>query len=205
MHDYEVLSRINDLASSLKCSYLDLNTDVTKKILATIQTSIQRKDEEMAWADSCCLQFIAKQKNGKEETFTFQTENPTVKKEWTTELRLAQLALDANNSPAWEVPEHEHRPSTKMPLFVEAQPIVKSHIQTEVRFESLKFFLRSVYLVTDFHNIFIRYDVAVITPPQNRQQDTVGLVNRTIFGWPQPTTVAVTFPYFYKINNVPAI
>lgn len=132
MHDYEVLSRINDLASSLKCFYKDLNSDVTKQILATIQTSIQKKDEEMAWADSCCLQFIAKQKNGKEETFTFQTENPSVKKEWTTELRLAQLALDTNNSPAWEVPEHEQRPSTKMPLFVEAQPLVKSHIQTEV-------------------------------------------------------------------------
>lgn len=132
MHDYEVLSRINDLTSSLKCSYKDLNTDLTKHILATIQTSIQKKDEEMAWADSCCLQLIAKQKNGKEETFTFQTENPVVKKEWTTELRLAQLALDMNNSPAWEVPEHEQRPSTKMPLFVEAQPLVKSHIQTEV-------------------------------------------------------------------------
>lgn len=133
MHDYEVLSRINDLASTLKCSYKDLTTDVTKQILTTIQTSIQKKDEEMAWADSCCLQLIAKQKSGKEETFTFQTENPSVKKEWTTELRLAQLALDTNNSPAWEVPEHEQRPSTKMPLFVEAQPLVKSHIQTEVR------------------------------------------------------------------------
>lgn len=137
MHDYEVLSRINDLASSLKCSYKDLNTDVTKHILTTIQTSIQKKDEEMIRADSCCLQFIAR-KNGKEETFTFQTESPSVKKEWTTELRLAQLALDANNSPAWEVPEHEHRPSTKMPLFVEAQPLVQTYIQTEVRIESLK-------------------------------------------------------------------
>lgn len=133
MHDYEVLSRINDLASTLKCSYKDLNADVIKHLLTTIQSSIQKKDEEMAWADSCCLQLVAKQKNGKEETFTFQTENPAVKKEWTTELRLAQLALDSNNSPpAWEVPEHEHRPSTKMPLFVEALPIVKSAIQTEV-------------------------------------------------------------------------
>lgn len=138
MHDYEVLSRINDLTSSLRNSYKDLNTDVTKHMLASIQKSIQKKDEEMAWADSCCLQLIAKQKSGKEETFTFQTETPVVKKEWTTEIRLAQLALDTNNSPAWEVPEHEQRPSTKMPLFVEAQPLVKSNIQTEVRIHSIE-------------------------------------------------------------------
>jgi Rho guanine nucleotide exchange factor 10 len=50
-----------------------------------------------------------------------------------TELRLAQLALDPNNSPAWEVPEQERRPSTKMPLFVRAQCVYKSQHQTEVR------------------------------------------------------------------------
>lgn len=133
MHDYEVMSRINDLVGSLKGTYRDINTDVTKKILSNIQLSIQKKDEEMAWVDSCCLQLIARNKNGKEETFTFQTDNPSVKKEWITELRLAQLALDTNNSPAWDVPEHEHRPpSTKMPLFVKAQSVYKSHHQTEV-------------------------------------------------------------------------
>lgn len=136
MHDYEVMSRINELVGILKCSYKDLNKDITRQLLSTIQSSIQKKDEEMAWVDSCCLQLVAKNKNGKEETFTFQTENPSIKKEWITELRLAQLALDVNNSPAWEVPEHEQRPSTKMPLFVEAQAIAKSHThhQTEVRF-----------------------------------------------------------------------
>lgn len=133
MHDYEVMSRINDLVGTLKGTYNGCNVDVTKSVLATIQSSIQKKDEEMAWVDSCCLQLITKNKNGKEETFTFQTENPSVKKEWVTELRLAQLALDPNNSPAWEVPEHEQRPSTKMPLFVKAQPVYKSHHQTEVR------------------------------------------------------------------------
>lgn len=133
MHDYEVMSRINDLVGSLKGNYRDINTDVTKKILSSIQSSIQKKDEEMAWVDSCCLQLIAKNKNGKEETFTFQTENPSVKKEWITELRLAQLALDTNNSPAWDVPEHDQRPpTTKMPLFVKSQSVHKSHQQTEV-------------------------------------------------------------------------
>ncbi|XP_055305474.1 rho guanine nucleotide exchange factor 10-like protein isoform X2 [Sitodiplosis mosellana] len=134
MHDYEVMSRINDLIGSLKGNYRDINTDLTKKILATIQSSIQKKDEEMAWVDSCCLQLIVRTKNGKEETFTFQTEDPSVKKEWITELRLAQLSLDPNNSPAWEIPEREQRPpSTKLPLFVKAQSVHKSHHQTEVR------------------------------------------------------------------------
>lgn len=135
MHDYEVMSRINDLVGSLRGKYRDINTDVTKKILVNIQSSIQKKDEEMAWVDSCCLQLIARNKNGKEETFTFQTGNPSVKKEWITELRLAQLALDTNNSPAWDIPDNEHRPpSTKMPLFVKAQSVYKTHHQTEVKF-----------------------------------------------------------------------
>lgn len=132
MHDYEVMSRINDLAGQLKGAYKDVNLDNTRKILQQIQTSIQQKDEEMAWMDSCCLQLVVRTK-GKEEIYTFQTDNPNIKKEWITELRLAQLALDPNNSPAWEVPEQEQRPSTKMPLFVKSQPVYMSQHQTEVR------------------------------------------------------------------------
>uniref|UniRef100_A0A336LM44 CSON003326 protein n=1 Tax=Culicoides sonorensis TaxID=179676 RepID=A0A336LM44_CULSO len=133
MHDYEVMSRINDLVRSLKGNYKEINLDITKKLLSTIQSSIQKKDEEMAWVDSCLLQLVIKGKSGKEETFTFQTENPSVKKEWITELRLAQFALDPNNSPAWEIPENELRPLTKMPLFVRSQSVYKSQHQTEVR------------------------------------------------------------------------
>lgn len=132
MHDYEVMSRVTDLIGSLKGCYKDMTVENTKRILHQIQCSIQTKDEEMAWVDSCCLQLVAKSK-GKEEVFTFQTDNPMVKKEWITELRLAQLALDPNNSPAWEVPEQEQRPSTKMPLFVQSQCVFKSQHQTEVR------------------------------------------------------------------------
>ncbi|XP_039226082.1 rho guanine nucleotide exchange factor 10 isoform X2 [Drosophila yakuba] len=114
MYDYEVISRIQDLVSSLKGSYKELNANTTRNVLNLIQGSIQRKDEEMAWVDSCCLQLIGRHKSGKEETFTFQTQTPAVKKEWITELRLAQLALDPNNSPAWErggshpQPAHHH-------------------------------------------------------------------------------------------------
>lgn len=116
----------------LKGNYQDLTLDNTRKILHQIQASIQHKDEEMAWVDSCCLQLVVKSK-GKEETYPFQTDNPSIKKEWITELRLAQLALDPNNSPAWEIPEQEQRPSTKMPLFVKSQPVYSSQHQTEVR------------------------------------------------------------------------
>lgn len=48
------------------------------------------------------------------------------------ELRLAQLALDPKNSPSWDVPEQERRPSTKMPLFVKSLPAYRSHHETEV-------------------------------------------------------------------------
>lgn len=131
MHDYEVMSRIADLVGTLKGSYKELTIDQPRAILQHIQSLIQHKDEEMAWVDSCCLQMMVKTK-GKEEVFTFQTNHPSVKKEWITELRLAQLALDPANSPAWEVPEQEQRPSTKMPLFVRAQCVYRSQHQTEV-------------------------------------------------------------------------
>lgn len=41
MHDYEIISRVNVLVSTLKGCYNDINVDVTKKVLASIQNSIQ--------------------------------------------------------------------------------------------------------------------------------------------------------------------
>lgn len=41
MHDYEVVSRIADLAGSLRGQYSELGQDVTRKILQQIQKSIQ--------------------------------------------------------------------------------------------------------------------------------------------------------------------
>ncbi|XP_015110242.1 rho guanine nucleotide exchange factor 10-like protein isoform X2 [Diachasma alloeum] len=128
MHDYEVMSRISDLVTQLKGTYEGISVQQTKQILQSIQSSVQQKDEDMIWADSCCLQLTTKQG----QMYTFQTENPLVKKDWITELRLAQLALDPNNSPSWEVPEQEQRPSTKMPLFVNSQPVYSSQYASEV-------------------------------------------------------------------------
>lgn len=155
MHDFEVMSRIQDLVSMLKGSYKDMSVEHTRRILNSIQGSIQRKDEEMAWVDSCCLQLVVKNK-GKEEVYTFQTDNPVVKKEWITELRLAQLALDPNNSPAWEVPEQEQRPSTKMPLFVKAQSVYRSQHQTEVNMKKISSCVKNFWSKI-FYLLFCRY------------------------------------------------
>lgn len=136
MHDYNVISRVHDLVGQLKGEYPEINSNITKNMLNNIQTSIRKKDEEMAWVDSCCLQLVVKHKSGKEETLTFRTDNPNVKKEWITELRLAQLALDPNNSPAWDAGDRDNlqRPLTKTPLFVGMYPVHKStQHQTEVK------------------------------------------------------------------------
>ncbi|XP_037075039.1 rho guanine nucleotide exchange factor 10-like isoform X2 [Pollicipes pollicipes] len=123
MHDYEVVSRIGSLVDTLKGEYPGLTTALTAQIAASIQRSIRQKDEEIAWLDACCLQ-LAVRRAGREEHFTFQLESPAKKREWTTDFRLAQLALDENNSRAWDVPEREQRPITRVPLFVKTMPVV---------------------------------------------------------------------------------
>ena len=58
-----------------------LTTALTTSIMGDIQRSIRQKDEEMSWLDACCLHFAIKGKT-KTETYTFQTRDPNVKKEW---------------------------------------------------------------------------------------------------------------------------
>ncbi len=58
-----------------------LTTALTTSIMSDIQRSIRQKDEEMSWLDACCLHFAIKGKT-KTETYTFQTRDPNVKKEW---------------------------------------------------------------------------------------------------------------------------
>lgn len=134
MHDYEIVSRISSLVSSLRGNYDGLTTENLQQVSSNIQRALHVRDEQMAWVDACCLQFTVKIKDGREkETYTFQTDNPVIKKDWVVELRLAQLALDSANSPAWDVPEQEKRPSTKMPLFVKTLPVFSSPHETEVK------------------------------------------------------------------------
>lgn len=123
MHDFDVVSRIAGLIGTMKTPYSGLTTEVTAPIMAEIQRSIRQKDEEMSFMDASCLQIAVKGGSGhggRGETYTFQTRDPNVKREWVVELRLAQLALDPDNSPGWDVLEQERSISTKMPLYVKS-------------------------------------------------------------------------------------
>ncbi|XP_026327744.1 rho guanine nucleotide exchange factor 10 isoform X1 [Hyposmocoma kahamanoa] len=130
MHDYETVSRIADLAASLKTPYAELAPEMFRALLQNIQKSIQKKDDEMAWVDSCCLQLTIR---GREEPVTFRASEPGARLAWATELRLAQLAQASANSPAWRLPAPQQAPAHKMPLFVAATPVYSSKHLTEVR------------------------------------------------------------------------
>ncbi|KOB73965.1 Rho guanine nucleotide exchange factor 10 [Operophtera brumata] len=81
----------------------------------TSPTLSRKKDDEMAWVDSCCLQLKIR---GRDEPITFRASEPGARRAWATELRLAQLAQASANSPAWRMPSNQHAPAHKMPLFV---------------------------------------------------------------------------------------
>lgn len=129
MHDYETVSRMADLAASLRIPYPELAPEMFRSLLQNIQRSIQKKDDEMAWVDSCCLQLRIR---GREEPLTFRADEPGARLAWATELRLAQLAQASANSPAWRLPT-PHAPAINMPLFVTATPVYSSRQLTEVR------------------------------------------------------------------------
>ncbi|XP_041978978.1 rho guanine nucleotide exchange factor 10 isoform X3 [Aricia agestis] len=125
MHDYETVSRIADLAAGLNAQYPQLSADVLRGLMQTIQQSIQKKDDEMAWVDSCCLQLRIR---GRDEALTFRATEPGARRAWATELRLAQLAQARANCPAWRAPN-----TAILPLFGAAAPVYASNQLTEVR------------------------------------------------------------------------
>jgi len=117
MHDFDVVSRINSMVGTLKCTYPGLTPDCMAAIMDQIQKSIRQKDDEMSWLDKSCLQLVVKRKD-KTETLTFQMRSPAVKQDWVVELRLARLALDPNNSPGWDILEQSKHITTRLPLYV---------------------------------------------------------------------------------------
>ncbi|XP_050680854.1 rho guanine nucleotide exchange factor 10-like protein [Leptidea sinapis] len=129
MQDYETVSRMADLAASLHTPYQQLTPEVFRTLLQSIQQSIQKKDDEMAWVDSCCLQLTIR---GRDEPLTFRANEPTARRAWATELRLAQLAQARANCPAWRLPATTPPPHN-MPLYVTAAPVHCSNTLTEVR------------------------------------------------------------------------
>ncbi|XP_028171126.1 rho guanine nucleotide exchange factor 10 isoform X4 [Ostrinia furnacalis] len=130
MYDYETVSRMADLAASMRTPYPELAPEMFRALLQNIQKNIQKKDDEMAWVDSCCLQLTIR---GREEPVTFRASEPGARLAWATELRLAQLAQASANSPAWRLPAPQQAPAHKMPLFVAATPVYSSKHLTEVR------------------------------------------------------------------------
>ncbi|KAG8195643.1 hypothetical protein JTE90_004978 [Oedothorax gibbosus] len=134
VHDKDVATRIEALISSFRRPYDGLNAEIIQGISASIQESIRQKCEEISLLDSCCLQLaVPVRSRSNKESVCFQMASPSIKRDWTTDLRLAKLALDPNNTPAWDVPEQEKRPSSKMPLFVKSFPVFQASSSAEVR------------------------------------------------------------------------
>ncbi|GFR00921.1 rho guanine nucleotide exchange factor 10 [Trichonephila clavata] len=134
VHDKDIISRVESLVSSLRGSYPNLSVDIIQSISATIQESVRQKCEEISLLDSCCLQLaVPVRSRSNKDSICFQMSSPSVKRDWTTDLRLAKLALDPNNTPAWDIPEQEKRPSSKMPLFVKTFPVFQATCSAEVK------------------------------------------------------------------------
>lgn len=132
MHDYEILSRVLTLVQALKSPYEGLSEATIKELMLDIQHQIQRRDEQISYFDSSCLTLLLGSGNNKEKVI-FQMQSPQARNEWIEELRLAQLALDPSNSPAWDIPLESPYPLHKLPLFVRASPVCKSPHLTTVK------------------------------------------------------------------------
>lgn len=134
VHDLEVMSRISVLVTSLKRPYPEITVDTVQSVTRSIQDAVRHKDEEITLLDSCCLQLALPHKSKSQKVqVSFQLSSPAVKRDWTTDLRLAKLALDPNNMPAWDVPEQDKRPSSKLPLLVRLVPLYPATTPTEVK------------------------------------------------------------------------
>ncbi|XP_064461059.1 rho guanine nucleotide exchange factor 10-like isoform X2 [Ornithodoros turicata] len=134
VHDMEVMSRVAVLVSSLKRSYPEITMEAIQMVSRGIQDAIRQKDEEITLLDSCCLQLAVPHKSKSQKVqISFQMSTPAVKRDWTTDLRLAKLALDPDNMPAWDVLEQDKRPQSKLPLLVRLMPLFPATTPTEVK------------------------------------------------------------------------
>lgn len=61
------------------CFQQDLTPDHLKGVLNAIQCEVQYKGDQVAWMDSCCLQLFINRQG-----YTFQMENPDLRKAWIT-------------------------------------------------------------------------------------------------------------------------
>jgi Rho guanine nucleotide exchange factor 10 len=131
IHDLELMSRVSNLVSSLRYQYNGLSVELTEQISAEIREEIRRKDAQITLIDRSCLQLRIRSKNYK-DIICIQMSDPDVKRDWLIDVRLAKLALDRSNNPAWDIVSESISASSnsinsvvhqRVPLFVKSLPI----------------------------------------------------------------------------------
>lgn len=129
IHDLELMSRITNLVSGLRYQYNGLSVELSEQISAEIRDEIRRKDAQITLIDRSCLQLRIRSKNYK-DIICIQMSDPDVKRDWLIDVRLAKLALDRANNPAWDIVSESissslnlHATVQRVPLFVKSLPI----------------------------------------------------------------------------------
>lgn len=129
MHDMEMMSRITNLVSSLRYQYNGLTPELMEQINVQLRNEIRRKDAQIMLIDRSCFNLRIRSKNYK-DVVCVQMNDPEAKKDWLTDVRLAKLALDRTNNPAWDVLTDNSSSGTiqaitqhRLPLFVKSLPI----------------------------------------------------------------------------------
>lgn len=131
IHDLELMSRISNLISSLRYQYNGITVEAAEQISAEIRNEIRRKDAQITLIDRSCFQLRIRSKNYK-DVVCVQMSDPEAKKDWLTDVRLAKLALDRGNNPAWDCVSENISSSNgnihtmtqhRVPLFVKSLPI----------------------------------------------------------------------------------
>lgn len=132
IHDLEIMSRVTNLVASLRYQYTGLSPDSVEAISTQIRNEIRRKDAQITLIDRSCFQLRIRSKNHK-ELVCVQMSDPEAKKDWLTDVRLAKLALDRGNNPAWDVLSDSNLSASsgnihamtqqRVPLFVKSLPI----------------------------------------------------------------------------------
>uniref|UniRef100_A0A5S6N1Y9 Rho guanine nucleotide exchange factor 10 n=1 Tax=Xenopus tropicalis TaxID=8364 RepID=A0A5S6N1Y9_XENTR len=135
LHDLDVVNQISQLVGQLKGNYQNLNHAVAQDWSVGLQKLILKKENEIRAADRCRiqLQLPGKQdKSGRPTYFTavFNTFSPAAKQSWLSNLQMAKLALEENNTGWFCLEDEGHQvKKEKHPLLVKHLPVVMSKQQ----------------------------------------------------------------------------
>ncbi|XP_055017158.1 rho guanine nucleotide exchange factor 10, partial [Boleophthalmus pectinirostris] len=136
IHDLSLVNQISSMISSLKGNYQNVNPTVAQDWVSGLQRLILKKEEEIRAADRCRiqLQLPGKQdKSGKATFFSavFNTLSPAIKQSWISNLQMAKLALEEDNTHGWFFAEDDGNQIKKQkhPLLLKQMPVVMSKLQ----------------------------------------------------------------------------